>query len=75
MVDQQRAYRWVDLRADGTYLHNPDAPELTPGGINVSALRRNLTLTPEERLQRMAASVRMVEKLRSGFRSRRHGLL
>ena len=56
MADQeQRAYRWVDLRADGTYLHNPDAPEMTPGGVNVSALRRNLTLTPEERLKRMAA--------------------
>lgn len=71
MIDhQQDAYRWVDLRADGSYRHNPDAPEITRDGINISALRRNLTLSPQERLQRMAASVRMVEKLRNGFRSR-----
>ena len=76
MADQeQQTDRWLDLRADGTYQHNPDAPEITAGGINVSALRRNRMLTPEERLKRMAATVRMVEKLRSGFRSRRHGEL
>jgi len=64
--------RWEDLRADGTYAHNPFAADVTPNGVNLSALRRNRRLSPEERLQRMAASVRMVKQLRDSFRPRRH---
>lgn len=64
-------YRWQDLRADGTYEHNPYAPEVTPSGINISALRYNLTLTPYERIRRVSGWVRLAMKLRSGLAQRR----
>jgi len=63
--------RWEDLRADGTYEHNPFAADVTPNGVNRSALRRNRALTPEERLRRMVASARQLQKLRGSFRPSR----
>ncbi|MGI8912607.1 MAG: hypothetical protein ACR2JY_02260 [Chloroflexota bacterium] len=40
MVDQaQHPYRWVDLRADGSNRHNPGAPDITPDGLKLTALR------------------------------------
>ncbi|MGI8913098.1 MAG: hypothetical protein ACR2JY_04790, partial [Chloroflexota bacterium] len=59
--------RWEDLRLDGTYEHNPYAPEVTPSGINISALRYNLTLTPYERIRRVSGWARLATKLRHGL--------
>lgn len=69
---EQPLERWENLRQDGTYAPNPYLAEITADGVNLSHLRTNLTFTPAERIRRMAASVRMVDKLRRGL-VRRHG--
>jgi hypothetical protein len=61
-------YRWQDLRADGTYEHNPNAPEVTPNGVNLSALRRNLHLSLDERLEQLTGWVKLADELQVGMR-------
>ena len=61
-------YRWQDLRADGAYEHNPYAPEVTPNGVNLSALRRNRRLSLDERLEQLAGWVRLADELQAGMR-------
>jgi hypothetical protein len=64
-------FRWEDLRTDGTYEHNPNAPEVTPNGVNLSALRRNLRLSPTERIEQLTGWVKLVEELQAGMRRAR----
>ena len=61
-------FRWEDLRADGSYEHNPNAPDVTPNGVNLSALRRNLRLTPMERIDQLTGWVEFAEVLQAGMR-------
>ncbi len=61
----------VDRRADGTFQHNPDAPEITPNGVNISALRRNLTLTPQERIETLTGWAELIDQVRGGLRRSR----
>lgn len=65
--------RCENPRQDGAYVPNPFQAEITPEGVNLSHLRRNLKLTPYERLQQLEAWVRMVAQLRQGFHPRRDG--
>ena len=71
--DTQRAPRWEDLRTDGAYERNPSAREVTPNGVNITALRYTLTLTPAERIRRASGWARLAMKLhgRLAPRSRR----
>ena len=70
-LDSPPEHRWENLRTDGTYEHNPYAPEVTPSGINISALRYNLTLTPYERIRRVSCWVRLIMQLRRGLAQQR----
>lgn len=63
--------RWEDRRSDGTYGHNPYAAEVTPNGVNISALRRNRRLTLYERLERLKGWTHLADELRSGMRQAR----
>lgn len=73
LPNEQPLERWENLRQDGTYAPNPYLAEITVDGVNRSHLRRNLRLTPAERLRQLEAWSQMIAKLRAGFRPRLHG--
>ena len=70
-AEDESIERWENPLQDGTYFPNPFQVEITPEGVNLSHLRRNLRLTPYERLQQLEAWVRMIAQLRQGFHPRR----
>jgi hypothetical protein len=64
---QQPAHPDLDRAPVGRY----GTAEVAASGIDRSQLRRNLQLTPTERVERMVAFVRLVLPLRGALRRRR----